>query len=1181
MSTLNLAIDARQAVQGARQYEQSIDNVTASTEKADDSFDSLAKSMSAANDPLNRVSRGFGVLKGAIAALGIGIIIKDIVDTGVAFENLNKTLSFAVGGTQAAAESMDFLRSEAERLGTDLLSSAEGFAKLSAATKGTQLEGEATREIFTAISEASTVLGLTAEQTGGAITAFEQIISKGKVSAEELRGQLGERLVGAMQIAASTTDRTTQQFDKLLSSGTLLAEDFVRPFATEIRETFAEGLPGAIDTTQAAFNRFTNALNELKVAVAESGLLDLVTTLATKGAEALQSISRYARDLGEALGLVTFELNEASRQDIERRMEGIADKIREQRDIAAQAEETIRKYGDQIGKNNVQLQRAENVFIKAVAAETILEKELEQLGNRLESLNKIWEPTTQNNEKFNTSITNTTDKLKALRSEIERDAIRATERYNRELERGEQKLDTFKRGLEQQVEQLEAKDSALTSLTLEQKFYNLLQDETIKLTREEEFEIRKLIDRIGDLTNERRENERAMEEQTKKVEAMISRLDSAFVSVWENILTGSEDVFSALKSLAIRTLAEIIHKYTTKKVILTVVAQFPGLGGGPSIPGTGGGAGGTASNFLGSILSGGLGGLGIGGLAAGLGIGALGLVAGGLLSGAFGGNPNRRESQIVLGNLSRPITSGAVAANTQSPFGPFISAGLARLGNEGQLTDAQAEEIIGALQTAFDTVAGIDEVVSRSLNEEQIANVTRRLENEPNFFGNYNENLVAAFLKRRFDIIFGEVDEALDDLFLEVTRGADAGKIIEVASGFAEIVERFNEGEQVFSDVSSVVETINFLMEDFALEGEKLIETLDRVKIAARLVSQLGFETGTLEGAAFAADVSQAAGGNQILAELLGEYFNNFFSDRENFRRAISNAFPDVQELLEGIGIEGIPTRESFRQQFEEILPTLEPDEVVQWLEAGRALDILTDLQEQYKNAIIDGSLALDDAEKTVVDYILAEKQLLEERKEGIDSLIEFTRNAIQSVSETTENLREKLLLDTLTDEERFNFFKSKADEALEALKQETDPEKVKQLYDEIISTTTSAWQELAQDQKLLLFDDFDTFLADLESVVTEKLVDAETELVNESERLASLLTDVSQRLDDATIGQLQAANLNIDASRLNNTSAITFNNAANEMGDAASAMITAASNIPRKITVRISNESQYGDVGT
>lgn len=65
----------------------------------------------------------------------------------------------------------------------------------------------------------------------GAFLALGQMISKGKVQAEELRGQLGERLPGAFQLAAKAMNMTTAELDKFMADGKLTAEELLPKLA--------------------------------------------------------------------------------------------------------------------------------------------------------------------------------------------------------------------------------------------------------------------------------------------------------------------------------------------------------------------------------------------------------------------------------------------------------------------------------------------------------------------------------------------------------------------------------------------------------------------------------------------------------------------------------------------------------------------------------------------------------------------------------------------------------------------------------------------------------------------------------------------------------------------------------------------------------------------------------------
>ncbi|MEN8196875.1 MAG: hypothetical protein ABFS30_10245, partial [Pseudomonadota bacterium] len=91
-------------------------------------------------------------LLGAAAAFaGAFTFTKSIVEAGVAMQGFGNALESATGSQEAAAESMRFIRAEAERLGLNLQSVIPSFTKLAASAKGTALEGQATRDIFTAV----------------------------------------------------------------------------------------------------------------------------------------------------------------------------------------------------------------------------------------------------------------------------------------------------------------------------------------------------------------------------------------------------------------------------------------------------------------------------------------------------------------------------------------------------------------------------------------------------------------------------------------------------------------------------------------------------------------------------------------------------------------------------------------------------------------------------------------------------------------------------------------------------------------------------------------------------------------------------------------------------------------------------------------------------------------------
>lgn len=227
-------------------------------------------------------------------------LARSVVDAGLEFDRLNRKLTVATGSAiQARAEYL-FLSQTADQLGLNLRATADGYASFAAAARGTSVEGQTVRDVFLGVSEAAVTLGLSADQTQGIFTALTQIMSKGKVQAEELTGQLGERLPGALAIAARALGTTTADLFKMLEQGQVLADDFLPRFAEQLRKEFGGAAEDASNSAQSAFNRLENATNRLEVALATSGILDAASAIAEK----LTTVANVSGYLVDQLGRV-------------------------------------------------------------------------------------------------------------------------------------------------------------------------------------------------------------------------------------------------------------------------------------------------------------------------------------------------------------------------------------------------------------------------------------------------------------------------------------------------------------------------------------------------------------------------------------------------------------------------------------------------------------------------------------------------------------------------------------------------------------------------------------------------------------------------------------------------------------------------------------------------------------
>jgi len=252
------------------------------------------------------LERAAGTLLRALGPLAGALAVREIIDTAVGWDRYRVALETVTGSQQAANRELDWLRQVADDLGLELETVAGSYTQLAAASKGTSLEGQATRDIFEAVAGAMAKLGKTSADTDGALIAVGQMMSKGKVSAEELRQQLGERMPGAFQLFAKAAGVSTAELDKMLQQGKV-GLDILPKFAEEVSKSFDLIDGSRIDTAQAAMNRFNNSLLDLKLTIADAGLLDAFVG----GLQAVQSAISDAglltelSLLGEMFGSIT------------------------------------------------------------------------------------------------------------------------------------------------------------------------------------------------------------------------------------------------------------------------------------------------------------------------------------------------------------------------------------------------------------------------------------------------------------------------------------------------------------------------------------------------------------------------------------------------------------------------------------------------------------------------------------------------------------------------------------------------------------------------------------------------------------------------------------------------------------------------------------------------------------
>ncbi len=174
------------------------------------------------------------------------------------------------------------------------LEATRGMTQLSAAVIGAGGKVADAEVVFRNVTAAIKASGGTSEDVQGALTALGQIFSKGKVSAEELQGQLGERLPGAVTMFAKATGRTLPQLQKDLEQGAVGLADLMKFVVSDQGlGQFEQRAKSVADSSAEAGARLTTTWNDTKRAIGEA--------LMPLGAEIQDSLAKALRDATPAL----------------------------------------------------------------------------------------------------------------------------------------------------------------------------------------------------------------------------------------------------------------------------------------------------------------------------------------------------------------------------------------------------------------------------------------------------------------------------------------------------------------------------------------------------------------------------------------------------------------------------------------------------------------------------------------------------------------------------------------------------------------------------------------------------------------------------------------------------------------------------------------------------------------
>lgn len=313
---------------------------------------------------INNLITRFGALGAAIGT--IGIVARPIIETEIALEQMRRVLTTVTGSTTEAAKQIEFLRSTAQFAGQSFTGLGESYSKFAASALQVGLSTATVQKTFASVATAAGNLGLSSDQAKRALEALSQIASKGVASMEELRQQLGDALPGVLPLLAQQLGLTTQELNKLVESGQLLASEAIPAIAASLTKLAPAG-GSPVQGLVAEWERFKNVVTETTSLFAAGALGDIIGAslsfigarlkeIAFLAAVVSEGITLSLRSVGvAAAALANGDLNilkegfaDLSKQSQDR-LDGLASRITGVGTAAAGAGDKAASLGKQVG----------------------------------------------------------------------------------------------------------------------------------------------------------------------------------------------------------------------------------------------------------------------------------------------------------------------------------------------------------------------------------------------------------------------------------------------------------------------------------------------------------------------------------------------------------------------------------------------------------------------------------------------------------------------------------------------------------------------------------------------------------------------------------------------------------------------------------------------------------------
>lgn len=455
---------------------------------------------------------------------------------------------------------------------------------------------------------------------------------------------------------------------------------------------------------------------------------------------------------------------------------------------------------------------------------------------------------------------------------------------------------------------------------------------------------------------------------------------------------------------------------------------------------------------------------------------------------------------------------------------------------------------------------------------------------------------VESDIERLFSKIYGNISNTL--VYLAEGFNIGAEKMAEVfAYEFAAVKLDLKglTGEEISEKINAWISTLG----DTAVEAlfadvvgkyqevdEGMLETAMRLVVqkeilfSALKMTNQAFDDTSVSAIDFSQALIAVAGDFEDLISAISNYYDKFFTEHEKHQDLLAG----LSHTLADLDLTLPSTRAGFRDLVESLDLTTDvgKEAFVALMKAADAADAFYDyienISEVFAGAISyagtsQGWQAMAPRSMSSTEQYIAQYRHVQNLHSAYDgttaSAIELSdalgilsglsyslaaeiQNAINSISQAYQSVIEAMTLETMTGQQKYNYYTGLVTELYASLSSLTDPAAIQRVMDDILRYTQAAWGLMDEAQKKRYVDQYTSFLSKVEMEGIERL-----------EEIGNALDDANKKLIDELGPMLKEAVADIqEAATLQIVAADTQVEAANTQVEAASTPVTVDVNI-------------------